>query len=495
MNPDIAAARARLTPQRPALQFRGRWYCYAELDHRAQKLAVRLHAAGVRRGDRVAIMATNHIAHVDLLLAAPRLGYIATPFNTRLSADEQTRLARYVEPVLMLHDHACASLAAATGVPLRALDDYEDWLATAEDRALPDAGIGGEDPAMLLFTGGSTGLPKGALIPHRQLFYNAVNTCFSWGVGEHDCAIQATPAFHAAFNVLTTPLLHAGGRVILQEGFEAGEYLRLVERERVTLMFLVPTMFQMLAEHADFATTDFSSVRWTISGGAPCPEPVQQAFRARGVRFKQGYGMTEAGVNCFAIDVEEAQRRPDSVGKPVLHAQAVIRAADGQPVARGEIGELTLAGPHLMLGYFRRPEETAQTLRDGWLWTGDLAREDADGFFYIVGRRKDMYISGGENVYPAEVEAALAQCAGVAECAVVGVPDSRWGEVGLAAVRLAPGVQMDAQTLRAALKQRLAGYKVPKHVLFLESLPKSGAGKILKSEIRRLFEQENGCVH
>jgi len=485
---DLAAARARLTPQRPALWFRERWYSCAELDRRARQLALRLHGLGIARGDRVAILAANHLAHVDLVLAAPRIGCIATPFNTRLSADEQAGLARYVAPKLMLHDAAHAPLAHATGAPLQALDDYDDWLASAPDRPLPDPRLTAEDPAMLLFTGGSTGLPKGALIPYRQLFYNAVNTCWSWDVGAGDCAIQATPAFHAAFNVLTTPLLHAGGRVVLQESFDAGEYLRLIAQHRVTALFLVPTMFRMLAEHADFARTDFSGVRWAISGGAPCPQPLQAAFRARGVRFKQGYGMTEAGVNCFAIDVDDAQQRPGSVGKPVLHAQAVIRAPDGSPVARGEIGELTLAGPHLMLGYYARPEETAQTLRDGWLWTGDLAREDADGFFYIVGRRKEMYISGGENVYPAEIEAALAQCEGVAECAVIGVPDAKWGEVGLAAVRLEPGASADAESLRAALKLRLAGYKVPKHYLFLDALPKSGAGKLLKPEIRRIYD-------
>jgi fatty-acyl-CoA synthase len=488
VNPDLAAIRARLTPQRPAVLFRNRWHSYDDLDRRAQRLAQQLHAMGIRRGDRVGILAHNHLAHLDLLLAVPRLGCIATPFNTRLAAAEQAGLAADVAPALMLHDAACAALARATKLPLRALDDYEDWLAGAPQAPLPAHAAAPEDPAMILFTGGSTGLPKGALIPHRQLFYNAVNTCLSWGVGENDCAIQATPAFHAAFNVLTTPLLHAGGRVVLQESFDAGEYLRLVASAHATVLFLVPTMFQMLAEHADFAQTDFSGVRWAISGGAACPEPLQAAFRARGLRFKQGYGMTEAGVNCFAIDVDEAQQRPGSVGKPVLHAKAVIRAEDGTPLPRGRIGELTLAGPQLMLGYWQRPGDTAQMLRDGWLWTGDLAREDADGYFYIVGRRKEMYISGGENVYPAEVEAALAQCAGVAECAVVGVADARWGEVGLAAVRLQAGARANAEALRAELRPRLAGYKLPKHFLFLDALPRSGAGKLLKPEIRRLFE-------
>ena len=486
MQLDLIARRAALSPNRSAVWFRGRWWRYAELDARACRLAAALHAAGVRRGDRVALLASNHLAHLDLLLATPKLGHVAVPFNTRLAAPEQAALSAELTPKLMLHDAVHAALAEATGLPLRSLDaDYEDWLAAAPAAAPSTPALSPEDAALILFTGGSTGRPKGALIPHRQLVWNAVNTCLSWGVGDTDCAIQATPAFHAAFNVLTTPLLHAGGRVVLQERFDAGEYLELASTQGASLLFLVPTMFQMLTEHPRFADADLSSVRWAIAGGAPCPAPVQAAFRARNVRFKQGYGMTEAGVNCFAIELDTAARKPNSVGQPVLHAQAAIRAPDGVPVACGEVGELTLAGPHLMLGYWQRPQETAEALRDGWLWTGDLARQDEDGDFHIVGRRKEMYISGGENVYPAEVETALLQCTGVAECAVIGVPHPKGGEPGLAAVVLRPGCVADAAALQAELRPRLAGYKRPSVWMFLEALPKTGAGKIDKPEILR----------
>jgi fatty-acyl-CoA synthase len=489
MQLDIIARRAELTPQRRAVQFRDRWYSYAELDARAAALAAQLHKGGVRRGDRVSILATNHLAHFDLALAAPKLGFAYTPFNYRLAAEEQAQLGRYLAPKLMLHDAAHAALARATGLSLFDLAGYEDWLRAAGAPPIAPL-LDAEDVAMILLTGGSTGAPKGAMLPYRQLFWNAVNTICSWGIGETDCVVQATPAFHAGFNVLATPLLHAGGRVVMAESFEPGEYLRLVERERATVMFMVPTMFQMLAEHPDFDRVDLSSVRWAIAGGAPCPHPLRQRYAERGIRFMQGFGMTEAGVNCFAVELDDAAAHPGTVGKPMLHAQAAIRDAAGAVVPRGQVGELTLAGPHLALGYYQRPAETAQAFRDGWLWTGDLARQDAEGFYYIVGRSKEMYISGGENVYPVEVESAIHEQPEIAECAVLGVPHPRWGECGLAAFSLKPGERLGPEELKGRLKERLAGYKVPQHYLLLDALPKSGAGKILKPEIRRLFEHK-----
>src|SRR5690606_8603234 len=284
---------------------------------------------------------------------------------------------------------------------------------------------------------------KGAMQPYRQGFYNAVNTVMSWGLRDDDCVIQATPCFHAAVNAFTVPLLHLGARVVMQRVFDPAEYLQLVAEHEATILFLVPTMFQMLAQHPSFGDTDLSSVRWAISGGASCPEPVRAAFTARGIDLRQGYGLTEAGVNCFSMTSEQAKERPHSVGKPVLHGRAVVRREDGEPAEPGEPGELTLAGEHVFSGYFERPEATAEVLRDGWLWTGDLATVDADGFFTIVGRRKEMLVSGGENVFPVEVEAAIYDHQAVAECAVVGVADETWGEVGLAAVVLKPGTRLD----------------------------------------------------
>ena len=486
MNLDLAAARARLTPERDAVWYQGAWYDYRQLEERAGRLAARLAEAGVVAGDRVGILAHNHLAHIDLLLATAKLGFAYTPFNHRLSDLELSELAEYARPAFLLYDEANAGKAAAMRVPAgRDLGGYEAWLAEAgepprEYRPAP------EDIQMVLFTGGTTGTPKGAMLPYRQSFYNGVNTVFSWGLRDDDCVIQATPCFHAALNAFTTPLLQLGARVVMQTSFDPGEYLRLVEEHRATILFLVPTMYQMLGSHPDFAAADLSSVRWAISGGAPCPAPVREAFADRGIGFRQGYGLTEAGVNCFAIEPGDAAARPESVGKPMLHARAAIRDPLGNEVAPGEVGELTLAGPHLFAGYLDRPDATAEVLRDGWLWTGDLARRDEQGFYHLVGRRKEMFISGGENVFPTEIENVIYGHPAVAECCVVGVPDERWGEVGVAAIVAARPVDDEsdlAAGLREFVTERLARYKVPKSFIFLSELPKSGAGKVLRREV------------
>jgi fatty-acyl-CoA synthase len=291
-------------------------------------------------------------------------------------------------------------------------------------------------------------------------------------------------------NALTVPLLHVGGRVALLERFEPAAYLGAVQASDATLMFLVPTMYQLVAEDPSFPAADLSRIRWAISGGTACPDPVRRAFADRGVRFKQGYGLTEAGVNCFAIDLDDAEAHPDAVGVPMLRALAEVRRPDGTPCDVSEVGELTLAGQHLFAGYFERPVATTEALRDGWLWTGDLASRDGEGRYRIVGRRKEMFISGGENVYPAEIERALHDHPRVGSCAVVGVPDERWGEVGLMAVVPRPGAELTGEELRSWLRERLARYKVPKHVWLLDALPTSGAGKILKSELARSFGEE-----
>src|SRR5690606_31420022 len=302
---DVAARRAALTPDRPALWWQGTWLSYADLDDRAERTASVLHEAGVGRGDRVAILAHNHVAHVDLIMASAKLGFVYAPLNARLAAPEQRAMAEYLRPTVLLHDAEAAAKAAATGVTLWSLDDHEARLeAAAAD--LPPVDLGPEDIQMILPTGGTTGLPKGAMLPYRQGFYNAVNTVMSWGLRDDDCVIQATPCYHAAVNAFTTPLFHLGGRVVLQRTFDPAAYLELLGTCDVSILFLVPTMFGMLAEHPDFGRADLSGIRWAISGGASCPEPVRAAFAKRGVGFRQGYGLTEAGVNCFSITTEQA---------------------------------------------------------------------------------------------------------------------------------------------------------------------------------------------
>lgn len=490
MNLDLAARNARRFPMREALWADGRWLTYGELNRRAARLAARLHALGVGHGDRVGILALNHVAHFDLLLAAAKIGCIYTPFNHRLSAEETRALFDYVRPALLLADAANRKLAECFSGPQLALDDYEAWLANADLGSLPARSpCTGASAHMLLFTGGSTGTPKGALIPYRQTLANSRATVRGWRLKRSDCAIQATPCFHAALNVYATPLLAIGGRVVLMSGFEPGEYLRLMQQHRATQLFMVPTMYRMLAEHPDFATADFSSVQGAISGGAPCPPALRDLFAARGIGFRQGFGMTEVGVNCFVISETEAQTHPLAVGRPLPGLQVVIRQADGRPCAVDAVGELTLRGPQVCTGYFEREHEWAECIRDGWFWTGDLARADAGGLHFITGRRKEMFISGGENVYPAEVEALLYAHPEVLECAVLGVPHESWGEVGLAAIALREGSRLDTAAFGAWVKPRLAGYKRPREFLFMPALPKTAAGKFNKPEIRRLHAE------
>ena len=489
LGPALAAA-----PERTALWVGNRAFRYRDLDRRARQCAARLTERGLRPGDRVAILATNHIAHFDLLCAAPLCGVIAVPLNPRLAIAELAALVASVQPALLLVDAEHAALAQALvqslGPPSLALADHEAWLAAAGDRpaatghrARPD------DLHLLLFTGGTTGTPKAACLPYRQTLGNADDTVAAWGLRADDIALQATPMFHAGAQVLSLPLLRCGGSVVLMPRFETGAYLQLAARHRATLMFMVPTMYASLADDPAFATTDLSAVRFAIAGGAPCAAGIRDRYTARGIRFRCGFGMTEAGVNCFAIGAEDAERAPLSVGRPLPRIGLSIRRDDGSEAGVDEAGELCLSGPQLCAGYWDATTAAVgtaagQEFRDGWLHTGDLARRAADGLVSIVGRRKDTYISGGENIHPFEVEAALLSCPGIAESCVFGWPDARWGEVGVALVVAQPGLADDARSLRLALRERLAAYKLPADIRFVADLPRSSVGKLLRGAAR-----------
>jgi fatty-acyl-CoA synthase len=464
-------------------------YSYGDLHERSCLLAADLRQLGVLPGDRVATLMQNGVALLDLLFACGRLGAILVPLNWRLSARELAAPAADTEPRVLICDREYADVAGLIAAQATVVVPDERWprVADAPATPAPPARVTLDDPWLILFTGGTTGTPKGAVLTHGSILWNAINTAVSWGLSQRDVGPSFTPMFHTGgFNVFTLPLLMLGGRVILPRRFDPAEALATIERERPTVLFAVPTMFQLISEQPGFDDADLSCLRWAISGGAPLPKPVYQRWCTKVPIFKQGYGLTEVGPNNFATPDEEAGKHGSTVGRLTFFARARIADDEGRDLPDGTPGELLLAGPHMCAGYWRRPEDTAAAIRDGWFHTGDIAVRDADGFYYIVDRKKDMIITGGENVYPTEVEVVLYEHPAVREAAVVGLPDPVWGEAICAVVSLKPGQQVTAEDLRDHTRTRLARYKVPKRFVIVADLPKSAAGKILRSEAKRI---------
>ncbi len=535
---ELLRRRAELTGEREAVldTATGARYSFAQLEARALRTATALAQLGVGRGDRVALLAENGIEYLDLLFGAAELGAMFVPLNWRSVPRELVAVLSDCEPVVLLHGPEYApvvaevSRAASTrSVPVESLATTGAGVPSASDAssvsgtssasesssvsgtssafesssasgnsALSDASsdsgassvsrvspVSDDDPCCILYTSGTTGRPKGAMIPHRQVVANCVNVVSCWGVGETDVASVQTPMFHTGgLFVFLLPLLYVGGRVVLSRGSASGADLRLIEREQCTVVLGVPTLFRLWQQSQEFATVDLSHVRFFISGGAPCPVSVMETWRReKSIVFRQGYGLTEVGPNCFTMTDAESVSRAGSVGKPMLNSRARVVDAHARDVETGEVGELVLAGPHVFAGYWRNPTATSAALRDGWFWTGDMARVDDAGFFTIVGRSKDMLISGGENVYAAEVEAVARECPGVEDAALVAEEHEKWGEVGVLAVCGEAGLAPTAVLEFCAGK--LARYKIPKRVVVVEDLPRSAYGKVLKAELGR----------
>jgi fatty-acyl-CoA synthase len=491
--------RAALTPEREALLDldTGRRYRYAELDARSDRAAHLLRGRfGVRAGDRVAVLAYSSAAFVELFFAAGKIGAVLVPLNWRLTALELAYQLADCAPAVLACGAGCEPLVEALGAvaelpPRLALDGaelaapgYEDELTHAAGGPAEAPPLSGDDPYCILYTSGTTGRPKGAVIPHRQVLWNCISTVASWGLTERDVSPVLTPLFHAGgLFAFLTPLLYVGGRIVLGRKFEGDADLRMIERERCTVVLGVPTIFHLWREGDAYRGADFRAVRFFVTGGAPCPPALMQAWRAeKGIVFRQGYGLTEVGPNCFSMTDEESAVRSGSVGKPVLHLEARV-------LGGGDTGELALRGPQVCSGYWRRPDATAEVLRDGWFHTGDVVRRDGDGFYTVVGRARDMIISGGENVYAAEVEAVFHAHPAVAEAALVGEPDERWGEVGVALVIARPGARPSEAELLAFCQGRLARYKIPRRVVFVDDFPRTALGKPEKPALRRALEE------
>ena len=408
-----------------------------------------------------------------LFFACAKTGVILLPLSWRLTAPELRYQLDDAEPALFLSEPEQAELAAATGHPFET-----EIVAQSHKVELPT--VADDDPLLLIYTSGTTGRPKGALLTHANCFWTNLSFDRIAGLGADDVVLQVLPQFHVGgWNVQPLLAWWKGARVVLEREFEASRALELIERKRVTTLMGVPATYLFMAQAPGFDDADLSSLRTAVVGGAPMPVPLLERWQERGVAIAQGYGLTEAAPNVLCVPPEDAVRKAGCAGKPYPHVDVRI----------GGRGELQVRGPNVFPGYWRNPQATAEAFEDGWLRTGDVAEVDDEGFVRIVGRLKDMYVSGGENVYPAEVEAALHEHPDVADAAVVGVPDERWGETGVAFVVLRPGARASADELLGHCAERLARFKVPSRVVFLDELPRSGMGKVRKDELAALVEE------
>lgn len=495
--PDLTAKRADLHPDRVALvdPDRGREITYGQLEDRASRLAEFLRDTWqIRTGDRIATLAHNRVDAVELLFACAKIGAVMVPLNWRLARAELEYILDDAEVAGLVYDaphtemaHTVAADVAGARGAIRLLsfaEDYEAALASASGSAVVHEPR--EESALwyLLYTSGTTGRPKGVQQTAGMALVNHLNIGMAAGITSDDVFLSVLPQFHTGgWNLYVLPMMFVGGTAIIPSTFDPAQTLGILQ-ERATVFFGVPTIYQMLAEHPDFTTTDLSGVRSWSAGGAAMPVPLLERLAEQGVSVRQGMGMTETGPTVFLLDEDNAIAKAGSVGKPQPFVDVRLVDEDGRDVAPGKPGELLIRGPGVTPGYWHNEAATKEAFEEGWLHSGDVARQDEDGFFYIVDRVKDMYISGGENVYPAEVEAVLHRIPGVRTAAVIGIPDERWGEVGRALIEVEPGVELDEDAVRGHCREQLAGYKVPASVQVVSDLPRGATGKVLKHMLR-----------
>jgi fatty-acyl-CoA synthase len=474
----------------------GRILSYAELHKPVDRLAAGLRDRfGVSRDDRVAVLAHNSSDHFEVQFACERLGAVFAPMNCRLTVPELRFIIGDCKPVVMIYDpefaETAVELSETSGVPhlcgrYPADSGYERLIAEAIGDVTPEP-ITHDDIATILYTSGTTGHPKGAIITHGMRFWHAINLAGPTRLTHDSTCLTVLPLFHVGgLDIFANPVFHYGGRVVVMRAYDPALTLRLlIGRDANITHFLdVPAHFQFMAQLPQFADATFSPSLRALVGGSPVPLPLLHQWRARGLALIQAYGMTETCGVITIVEPNDALRKAGSAGKACLHFTVRLVATEGTDVPPGEIGEIWVKGPSVTPGYRKRSDAN---FADGWLPTGDAALKDKDGFYYIVDRWRDMYISGGENVYPAEVEDVLYQLPAIAEVAVIGVVDERWGEVGRAIIVLKPGQTLSEAEIDAHCGANLAHYKHPRSYRFVQALPRNATGKVHKPTLRQQF--------
>lgn len=477
--------RAALTPHHIALinLTSKEQLTYQQLSEEIGKWSQFFERQQLQKGSRVAVFAKNHIQLFAVLFACGLRGLIYVPLNWRLSKEELTQILEDATPAILLYEEdSHCPLVLEKMFSLHVSQHEKEIQPSRQD-------VDVDDPWLMIYTGGTTGQPKGVVLSFQSVNWNAMNTIISWGLHAQDRTLNYMPMFHTGgLNALCIPLLMAGGTVIIGDKFDAEEALQATNQYQTTISLFVPTMYQAMIATKYFQENQFPSMKVFLSGGAPCPHPIYDAFYNKGLFFKEGYGLTEAGPNNFYIDRERAYAKKGAVGKSMQFNEAKIISHTGKSCVPGEVGELLVRGKHMFRFYWNNKQETANILQDGWLKTGDLAMMDAEGDFYIVGRRKEMIISGGENIYPQEVEQCLLRHPDVREVAVIGVGDDYWGEIVTAFIVCPHQVASLIDDLNELCHQQLGRYKIPKQMIFLDELPKTSVGKIDKKALYRLVD-------
>jgi fatty-acyl-CoA synthase len=494
--PDITAQRAQLKPE--AVAFRdlrtGALLTYAELEANTQRVAGLLAESGVAAGDRVAILCRNRIEFFEALFACAKIGAVLVPFNWRMPAGELQPLLDDAQPRVLFFGEEDSVVAGELELEDMRKVGFDEAGAGAyaalRDAARPIRGRefwpGGET-WYLIYTSGTTGKPKAVIQTPAMAYANYVNIRQAMSITGNDVCVNYLPLFHTAgINLVTLPTLIEGGEVLVLPGFEIEQIVQLLAEGRLDTFFAVPAVYQQISLHPSFPKLDLGSVRNWGCGGAPMPDHLIEAYLERGARVCNGMGMTETGPTVFIMNSDMVDKKIGSVGKPQVLAGVRLVDGEGNDVAQGEEGELWFGGPNITPGYWGNPEATEAAFADGrWLKSGDIGRQDEDGYYYIAGRIKDMFISGGENVYPAEIENVLAAHADILEAAVVAVPDEKWGEVGCAFMMAQPGREIPADAdVMAYCREHLAPYKVPKQYVRVPDFPRTAAGKVQKHLLR-----------
>jgi fatty-acyl-CoA synthase len=450
---------------------------YEELHNEVNQWASLLQKNDVKPQDSVAFLSTNRLEHLTLMLACSKVSALFIPLNFRLSNHEIEDVMKRLNPKLYLGVGSKVLNVETNYIDIEKinLSNFKSFIPKFSTL---------DDTILMLFTSGSTGVPKGVMFHGEMLLTNQIETCRSWGLKAEDITLVETPFFHTGgYNVLLLPLLYLGGTSILAEAFNPDNVFDCIQKYKVSVYFAVPTMFQMLLEKPRFQQTDFSSIRFLISGGAACSIPMIEAYQEKGLMFKQGFGLTEVGPNCFLLDEKYATSKAGSIGVPMSHSEVRVVDQNEQQVGVNTPGELLIKGPHICKGYYKNEEAFQATCRDGYFATGDLVRFDEDGFYYVVGRIKDMYISGGENVYPGEVEKQLTSHHDIHEAVVVAVSNEKWGEVGYAFLKTDRNIEFNE--VRDYLNSKLSRYKHPHYVNCLREFPLLPNGKVDRKSLKQ----------